>query len=129
VRESAAVSALRGRECSRGVIVDDEGAGTVTGLTVIATLIMVASLMLPFAGLMLVQVRAQAVSDQAALSAANAMTGALVGQPCALAADIVASMRTSAWSCDLFEGDAYVTLRVPFGPVHVDVRSRAGLPE
>ena len=62
-----------------------------------------------------------------ALAAADATLGALVGQPCVLAADILAAMRTDAWSCEIDGGDAFVTLRVPFGPVHVDVRSRAGI--
>lgn len=112
---------------ARGGVQGDEGAGTVTALTVVATLVMVAGLLLPFAGLLVVQVRAQALSDRAALAAADATLGALVGQPCVLAADILAAMRTDAWSCEIDGGDAFVTLRVPFGPVHVDVRSRAGL--
>ena len=112
---------------ARGGVQGDEGAGTVTALTVVATLVMVAGLLLPFAGLLVVQVRAQALSDRAALVAADANSGALAGQPCALAADILAAMRTDAWSCQIDGGDAFVTLHVPFGPVHVDVRSRAGL--
>lgn len=112
---------------ARGGVQGDEGAGTVTALTVVATLVMVAGLLLPFAGLLVVQVRAQALSDRAALAAADATLGALVGQPCVLAADIITRMRTDAWSCEIDGGDAFVTLRVPFGPVHVDVRSRAGL--
>ena len=112
---------------ARGGVQGDEGAGTVTALTVVATLVMVACLLLPFAGLLVVQVRAQALSDRAALAAADATLGALVGQPCVLAADIIARMRTDSWSCEIDGGDAFVTLRVPFGPVYVDVRSRAGL--
>ena len=128
MRESSTMSALRMRKVFGPVLLNDVGAGTVTALTTIATLVTVAGLVLPFAGLMVVQVRAQALSDRAALAAADAMSGALVGQPCAVAADIVAAMRADTWSCDLDAGDAFVTLRVPFGPLYVDVRSRAGLP-
>ncbi len=132
MRESStlnAVSTSLVHKTSRTALLDDEGAGTVTALTVMATLVMVAGLMLPVVGLITVQVRAQSLSDRAALAAADAMTGALAGKPCELAAEIVTSMRADTWSCDLDGGDAFVTLRVPFGPVHVDVRSRAGLPE
>ena len=121
------MSTSRVEMCVKGVHAGDEGAGTVTTLTVVATLVMVAGLLIPFAGLLVVQVRAQALTDRAALVAADANSGALVGQPCALAADILATMRTDAWSCEVDGGDAFVTLHVPFGPVHVDVRSRAGL--
>ena len=132
MRESSAVnavSAMLTHKSSRATLLDDEGAGAVTALTVIATLVMAAGLVLPFVGLITVQVRAQALSDRAALAAADAMTGVLVGIPCELAAEIVTSMRADTWSCDLDGGDAFVTLRVPFGPIHVDVRSRAGLAE
>ena len=121
------MSALVARRAWRAALVDNEGAGAVTSLTVVATLVMVAGLMLPSVGLMVVHVRAQALSDRAALAAADAMTGALPGHPCELAAEIVSALRADAWSCDLDAGDAFVTLRVPFGPIHVDVRSRAGL--
>jgi secretion/DNA translocation related TadE-like protein len=121
------VSASRRATCIGGPLADEKGAGSLTMLTVVATMVMVAGLLLPFAGLLAVQVRAQTLSDRAALVAADANSGALAGQPCALAADILAAMRTDAWSCQFEGGDAFVTLRVPFGPVHVDVRSRAGL--
>lgn len=93
MRESSTMSALRMRKVFGPVLLNDVGAGAVTALTIIATLVTVAGLVLPFAGFMVVQVRAQALSDRAALAAADAVAGALVGQPCALAADIVAAMR------------------------------------
>jgi secretion/DNA translocation related TadE-like protein len=125
--ESFAMRGLRAWKSFRPPLLNDEGAGTVTALTVVATLVTFAGLLLPLVGLAVVQVRAQALSDRAALAAADAMTGAQVGLPCEVAADIVASMRADGWTCDLDSGDAFVTLRVPFGPIHVDVRSRAGL--
>lgn len=127
MHEPPTVSASRGATCTGSPLADDRGAGSVTALTMIATLVMVAGLLLPFAGLMVVQVRAQTLSDRAALAAADATSGALVGQPCVLASDILRAIRTDAWSCEVDGGDAFVTLRVPFGPVHVEVRSRAGL--
>lgn len=127
MHEPPTVSASRGATCTGSPLADDRGAGSVTALTMIATLVMVAGLLLPFAGLMVVQVRAQTLSDRAALAAADATSGALVGQPCVLASDILRAIRMDAWSCEVDGGDAFVTLRVPFGPVHVEVRSRAGL--
>ncbi len=104
----------------------ETGAGSVLALMVMASCVAFVSLLLPLVAVGVVHERAQALSDQAALAAANALSGAMPGIPCDAAGDVVAQMHTQTWSCILDHGDAFVVIEVSFGPVVISVRSRAG---
>ena len=105
----------------------EDGAGSVVALMVITSCMALMSLLIPFISFGVVHARAQSLSDQAALVAANALNGAAVGIPCDEAAAVVAQIHTQSWSCTLDRGDAFVVIDVAFGPVVFSVRSRAGI--
>ena len=108
---------------------DECGAGSVLSLAVLATVACVAGLLAPIIGLLVLHDRAQALSDQAALAAADALNGVILGVPCEVASAELESVRASSWRCQTRGEDAFVSGSFTFGPLRFEVRSRAGSPE
>jgi hypothetical protein len=117
----------RGRvRARREFLISEVGAGSVMALAVVASCVTLAGVLLPFVGFVVVHERAQSISDRAALTAASAVYGLVTGDPCTRAADVISEVSTTSWSCVVL-GDAFISMSIPFGPVHMSVRSRAGL--
>jgi secretion/DNA translocation related TadE-like protein len=108
---------------------DETGAGSVLSLALMGSLVCAMGLMLPVVGLLVVHDRAQTVSDQAALAAADALNGVTAGEPCDLAILAVESVRASVWRCVTVGGDAYVSGTLTYGSLEFGVKSRAGAPD
>lgn len=76
--------------------------------------------------------RAAGAADAAALAAADAATGWIAADPCALAADVARSAAAEIDACavDGRSGEARVTVRVgtPIGPATVDARAAPEAP-
>ncbi len=113
----------------RKFLADERGAGSVLSLAVLATVVCVAGLLAPVVGLLVVHDRAQSLSDQAALAAADALNGVTLGEPCEVASAELESVRASTWRCQTSGEDAFVSGLLTFGPLRFEVRSRAGSPE
>ena len=110
-------------------VTDDEGAGSVLSIALLGSVVCGVGILLPLVGLLVVHGQAQAVSDQAALSAADALNGITWGEPCDIAQSALGSIRASAWTCQTVGGDAYISGDVTFGPLTFGVKSRAGNPD
>jgi hypothetical protein len=98
-------------------------------LALVATVVCLAGLLLPFTGLLVVHGHAQALSDQAALASADVLSGITVGVPCTVALSRVEPIQKSEWTCLTVGDDAYVSGTVTYGPISFEVRSRAGPPQ
>lgn len=108
---------------------DEMGAGSVLSIALIGSIVCATGLVLPVVGLLVVHDRAQSVSDQAALAAADALNGVTLGEPCDVASLALEPVRASVWQCETVGGDAYVSGTLTYGPLEFAVKSRAGAPD
>lgn len=113
----------------RTLVFSDSGSGTVLSLGLVASIVCGLGLVLPVVGLLVVHDRAQSASDQAALAAADALSGLTLGTPCDEAKRRWAVIRASRWECVTVGGDAYVSGTVTYGPLEFGIKSRAGSPD
>ncbi|MGO1411439.1 Rv3654c family TadE-like protein [Microbacterium sp.] len=72
--------------------------------------------------------RAAGIADAAALAAADAASGAIVGEPCARAAEVAAAQGASVSSCSLDDLIATVSVSWHYAGVPALAVSRAGPP-
>lgn len=70
--------------------------------------------------------RAAGAADAAAIAAADAVSGWLAGEPCAVAGEVAAAARVELLRCEIegFEARVWVRASTPLGPA--TARSRAG---
>lgn len=112
----------------RHSLTHDEGASTAMMLTVFAALMLLLAAALSLVQVHVAASRAAVAADLAALSAADAARGLMVGEPCALAAQTVETHGAVMTECDVAApGVAYirVQLAVPIG-FTTTAESRAG---
>lgn len=72
--------------------------------------------------------RAAGVADAAALAAADAVSGAVPGDPCGLAAEVAAAQAATVTECTLDGLVATVAIQTRFASFPVHARARAGPP-
>ncbi|WP_306342209.1 Rv3654c family TadE-like protein, partial [Microbacterium sp. C448] len=72
--------------------------------------------------------RAAGAADNAAIAAADTVSGALPGEPCARAAEVAEASGARLVSCDTEDLDAIVSVRVSFAGMAAVARARAGPP-
>jgi len=73
--------------------------------------------------------RLAGVADAAALAAADAASGAVVGEPCDRAVEVASASAAQVTACELDDLAATVTVSAPFGRLAATVSARAGPPE
>lgn len=99
--------------------VDQRGAGTVVALGLVATIVGVTLIMFNVSGRVLQQARLNALADNAAVAAADALRGLLAGYPCEVARELA-----PVTTCVINEND--VLLEVASDGL--TARARAGEP-
>ncbi len=107
---------------------DDAGASTAMILTVFAALMLLLAAALTLIQVHIAASRAAVAADLAALSAADAARGLMIGEPCALAASTVSAHGATMVACDISSpGVAYIEVQVasPIG-LAATAESRAG---
>lgn len=112
----------------RHTLTNDDGASTAMMLTVFAALMLLLAAALTLIQVHVAASRAAVAADLAALSAADAARGLMVGEPCALAAQTVDTHGAVMIDCDIAApGVAHiqVQLAVPIG-FTATAESRAG---
>jgi secretion/DNA translocation related TadE-like protein len=72
--------------------------------------------------------RLAGVADAAALAAADAASGLILGEPCARAADVADASTAALTSCELDDLVATVTVSATFGRFAATASARAGPP-
>ena len=70
--------------------------------------------------------RAAGAADNAAIAAADTVSGALSGEPCARAAEVARASGARLVSCETQEFDALVTVETAFAGLVARARARAG---
>lgn len=96
---------------------DERGSVTVIAAAIVAACVIVAVALAAIAAVQGARGRAQAAADLAALAAANAWVNS-TGEPCAVAAVVVAGNGAELSDCSLAGSDVIVGARVPVaGPL------------
>ena len=72
--------------------------------------------------------RAAGAADNAAVAAADTVSGALPGEPCERAAEVAAASGARLASCGTEDLDAIVSVEVSFAGLTATARARAGPP-
>lgn len=72
--------------------------------------------------------RAAGAADNAAIAAADTVSGALPGEPCARATEVAGASGARVIDCRTDDLDATVTVVVPFAGLVATARARAGPP-
>ncbi len=109
-------------------ITDEDGASTAMMLTVFAALMLLLAAALTLIQVQVAASRAAAAADLAALAAADAARGLMLGEPCAMAAQTVDVHGAEMTDCQITDpGVAHiqVQLEVPVG-LTATAESRAG---
>lgn len=110
------------------MIGEDRGAGSVLAITLMAAVSIAALAVVSGGGALVARQRVVGAADAAALGAADALSGAVPGDPCDLATRVAAANRAALGACAL---DGLVaTVEVSGGTrlLPVRVRSTAGPP-
>lgn len=85
--------------------VAERGAGTVLALGIVAAIVGLASVMFNVSNLMISQIRLNALADNAAVAAADALRGLVAGYPCE-----VAKQLAPVTSCEILGNDVLITV-------------------
>lgn len=72
--------------------------------------------------------RAAGVADNAAIAAADTVSGALPGEPCERATEVAQASGARLSACSIHDLDATVTVEVSFAGMAATARARAGPP-
>jgi len=118
------VSERRGRAAA----FDDAGGGTVAAVGLVAAVVMTLGLVAPIVGVSVARHRAAAIADAAALAAAASAAGLVAGEPCTVAAHVVALGGGDLRSCEIDGLVATVAVSIPMIGGAVAVYSTAGPP-
>lgn len=70
--------------------------------------------------------RAAGAADNAAIAAADTVSGALPGEPCERAAEVADASGARLAACETEDLDAFVTVEVSFAGMVASARARAG---
>lgn len=105
---------------------NDSGSGSILGLGIILTLLVIISLGIRVQAENLAVARLQAVTEGAALAAEDALRGLTVGFPCETADQIVREFGATLEECHKVGSDIYISVsQQVLGIVH-RVKARAG---
>ena len=104
----------------------DQGSSATATLILVGGVISVTSLLLFFGTSFLTLDRAQSVTDQAALEAADAASGRIPGYPCNRAERLASQNNFSLEKCEVQGLIARVTLQVTVLGISTQTRAKAG---
>ena len=90
----------------------EEGSGTVLAVGIIAALLILATVIIGFAGVSTANRRAAQAADLAALAAADALRGITPGDPCDIAAQVARNNNANLVGCALADRPETVDIRV-----------------
>lgn len=90
----------------------EEGSGTVLAVGIIAALLILATVIIGFAGVSMANRRAAQAADLAALAAADALRGITPGDPCDIAAQVARDNNANLVGCALADRPETVDIRV-----------------
>ncbi|MFT4030417.1 MAG: flp pilus-assembly TadE/G-like family protein [Protaetiibacter sp.] len=105
---------------------DDRGAGGVLAVAIVAVTVLCAVSVLGLGSALAARQRLVAAADAASLAAADALLGAVAGDPCALAAEVATAHRVALARCTTDGADARVEVRLEVLGMPVTATSRAG---
>ncbi len=106
----------------------DRGSGAVLSLAIVGATTVVLLAVLALGAALVVRQRVIGAADAAALSAADAASGAIAGVPCALAARVAQSNAATLRACAIDGLVVTVTVAANVGAVPFSARSTAGPP-
>lgn len=106
----------------------DDGAGSVLAIGLVATAAMLTVAVLGAGAALTARQRIVGAADAAALAAADGASGAVAGEPCALADRVAAANRAALTVCSLDGLIATVAVSGSAAGLPVTVRSTAGPP-
>jgi secretion/DNA translocation related TadE-like protein len=109
-------------------VIADRGSGSVLALAVLGAVAIVAIAALALGAALTVRQRVIGAADAAALAAADGASGAVAGEPCALARRLAEAGGAALDSCVVDGLVATVAVSARVGPVPFGARSRAGPP-
>ena len=107
----------------RGALPSERGSGSVLAVAIIASVLLLFSLLLPVAAVFSAQQRMAAAADASALAAADVAVGIRSGSPCPIAATIAVANAARLDGC-LIEGPT-ATVRVTTSVLGFTVSARA----
>ncbi|WP_400994291.1 Rv3654c family TadE-like protein [Agromyces sp. GXQ0307] len=128
---------MRGRSVRRrfragrfreGRVIDDGGAATVVAVAIVGAVVLMAVAVVGVLGASIAAQRAANAADASALAAADAISGAVAGEPCPVASDLARRNGASVVECRADGPVAFVSVVVRFGPMHATASARAGPP-
>ncbi len=116
----------RPHQAARRRASDETGAGGAFALAVVTATVVCALAVVSLAGGLVTRQRVVAAADAAALAAADALVGAIPGEPCTLAEQVATAHRVVLDACLLEGAEALVSTRLDVVGVPIRARSRAG---
>ncbi len=106
----------------------DDGAASVLALGLIGAVVATTAMIVPVAGAFIASQRAANAADAAALAAADAVSGAVVGVPCELAGRVASRNGGSLTACTVEGPTASVTVTTVAAGFTLGASARAGPP-
>jgi len=110
----------------RALRADDSGAATVVAVAILGAVVVLAVAMVAVLGASVASQRAANAADASALAAADALSGAVVGEPCALAGELAQRNGATLVECSVAGPVAMVAVVVLHGPLRATASARAG---
>ncbi|WP_127792813.1 Rv3654c family TadE-like protein [Agromyces sp. LHK192] len=112
------------------MIGDERGAGSVLALAIVAAVVLLTASLVPVLAVHVESQRAANAADAAALAAADAMSGAVPGEPCELAALVARRNGAVLTACGDGGSGSTAVVDVEIGVLGlvVTARARAGPP-
>ncbi|MFD4422618.1 Rv3654c family TadE-like protein [Agromyces sp. NPDC058484] len=114
--------------CNRALRRDDRGAASVLALGIVGAVVGLTAMVVPTATVFVISQRVANAADAAALAAADALSGAVPGVPCELAAQTSARNGAMLTSCETVGPDATVTVVSSSLGMELSASARAGPP-
>jgi secretion/DNA translocation related TadE-like protein len=105
---------------------DDEGAGSVLALALVATTVALALSMTALGAGLAARQRLIGAADAAAIAAADVLLGAAAGEPCVVAEEVAAANGGLVGGCEIDGYVVTVSVRATFAGVPLSARSTAG---
>ncbi|WP_344377321.1 Rv3654c family TadE-like protein [Agromyces tropicus] len=104
----------------------EDGAASVVAVSFVGVVVALAAAVVVVLLASLASQSAAHAADAAALAAADAVSGAVPGEPCALAAEVASRNGARLATCEVTGADALVSVVVDRGAISATAASRAG---
>ena len=106
----------------------ERGAASVLVIGIVGAVVGATALMVPVAAVFVVSQRAENAADAAALAAADAISGAVPGVPCELAAMVATRNGAAMATCSIDGPVASITVAITVAGLELGATARAGPP-